>query len=220
VNVAEGRDLRRSFGRGAATRFVVNGVDLTVRQGEMVALVGPSGSGKTTLLHLLSGFDTPSRGSVTWAGVPRGAVPRWDQVAVVPQSLGLLAELSFVDHLLVATLHRGRTADARARAIDDVLAEMDISAVARRLPEETSLGQQQRLAVGRALVVAPQLVVADEPTSHQDQAHAAAVAGSLRRAVEHGGACLVSSHDPVVIDHADRVITMIDGRITPQAFIK
>lgn len=208
--VFTGTALRRMIGDGDGARFVVDGVNLRIDAGELVLLVGPSGSGKTTLLHLVSGFDRPTGGDRAWIGVD-GVNPPWRTVGVVPQSLGLLAELSYAEQLDLAIRHlpsSERRAEVRRR-----LDQLGIAHLATRLAEETSLGQQQRLAVARALITCPALVVADEPTSRQDQTHAEVVADALRAAADDGSACLVASHDALLRRIADRVVTITDGML-------
>jgi ABC-type lipoprotein export system ATPase subunit len=212
VTAFVGSALTRTVTDGREPRLLVAGVELTIQRGEMVLLAGPSGSGKTTLLHLVSGFDEPTAGQRSWGAAHRSASggplrqpPDWSEVAVVPQSLGLLPELSYAEHVQLAA----RPASA-STSRSDVSHVLDIAHLAHRLPHETSLGQQQRLAVCRALVAEPDLVVADEPTSHQDGHHARAVVDALRNA---GCACLIASHDPLFAAVADRVLTMIDGHV-------
>ena len=182
---------------------VLDGVDLAVGAGELVALKGPSGSGKSTLLAVLFGLLAPDAGTVSWA-VPAG---RWGAVALVPQDLDLLPELPLRENVALPALLAPDDA-ADGIDLDELLERLDLGAVGGRLPEETSLGEQQRAAVARALLLRPAAVLADEPTSHQDAARAAGVVAALRRAADEGAAVLVSSHEPEVIDAADRVVAL------------
>ena len=195
--------VRHAYGE---TR-VLDGVDLEAVAGEVVALAGPSGSGKSTVVHLVAGFEEPQHGLVEVLGRPPGPDPDWSRVAVVPQHHGLVEGLSVEDNVLLPALRR----DPRATR-PDLLEALDLEALARRRVEETSLGEQQRAAVARSLVLDPRVVVLDEPTAHQDEAHVAQVLEALRRGADGGTAVLVATHDPVVLEASDRVVALVDGR--------
>ena len=203
--------LRKWFTSGDERITPVDGVDLVLHAGEIVLITGPSGSGKTTLIQMLVGFQQPDDGTVRWPG---GAVtPAWIDVAVVPQSLGLLPELTAAENVaLPLVAGRTRVGDAAER-VATALELVGVSALADRLVGETSLGQQQRVAVARALVADPTVIVADELTSHQDADHARVVLGALRAAADRGAACLIAGHDPLLAQVATRVLHMQDGRL-------
>lgn len=205
------RGVRRWFQSGDERIVPVDGIDLDVHAGEVVVLTGPSGSGKTTLLQVLAGFHRPDEGDVHWAGTT-DVQPGWGVVAVVPQSLGLLAELTAAENVALPLLTRGDTSDVGAAA-HAALTALAADHFADRLVGEASLGQQQRVAVARALVGRPRILVADEPTSHQDAEHADLVLAAVRAAAAQGTACVIAGHDPRLAAHADRVIHLIDGRI-------
>lgn len=205
-----GRELEKSYRRGAETVRALRGVDIDVHRGEIVAVCGVSGSGKTTLLAVLCGWERPDAGRVEHdAG--RVEALGWDQMAIVPQALGLLEDLDVADNIaLPARLTR---VDRRQRCAQ--LAErFDIAHLARRFPAQTSLGEQQRCAVARALVLQPALLLADEPTAHQDEAHAEALLAAMREQAGTGTGFLLVSHHEQVWQHADRVLRMRDGALT------
>jgi putative ABC transport system ATP-binding protein len=177
-----------------------------IEPGEVVALRGRSGTGKTTLLGLLAGWIVPDQGRLTYAGrlAEARARARWDGVAVVPQSLGLLAELSAVENVTIAVeVLDAAPAAARARA-SMLMDQLGVGDLGGRAVDALSLGQRQRVAIARALVSRPALLLADEPTSHLDAASAAIVRDALAAHADAGGACLVSTHDHAFA--ADRVI--------------
>lgn len=204
--------VRRWFDSGGERIVPVDGVDLDVHAGEVVVLTGPSGSGKTTLLQVLAGFHRADEGEVQWTGSSTGT-PGWDVVAVVPQSLGLLAELTAAENVAMPLLVRGADPEEAGRAAHEVLAALDADHLADRLVGDASLGQQQRVAVARALVGRPAVLLADEPTSHQDAEHAELVLAAVRGAAALGTACVIAGHDPRLTAHADRVIHLLDGHI-------
>jgi putative ABC transport system ATP-binding protein len=156
------------------------------------------------LLAVLAGWSIPSGGSL--ARDPAADPTRWSGTAVVPQVLGLSPELSVLENV-VAPLRLGRIAVDRD-AVDRLLTELGVAATADRLPDELSLGQRQRVAIARAVVARPRLVLVDEPTSHQDEQHAAAILACLRSLAGDGSAIVVATHDPAVIAVADRVVDL------------
>jgi ABC-type lipoprotein export system ATPase subunit len=212
----EARGLDKRYRRGAEQVHAVCEVDLALYPGELVALVGPSGSGKSSLLGLLAGWEPPDAGELTWApGGPAGGAPGWSELATVPQALGLLEDLTVRENVaLPVRLGLGRRRAAEGRT-EELLGLFGLAELADRSPSETSLGQQQRAAVARALVLTPQLVLADEPSAHQDAAWVHDVFAALRQVVhDRGAACLVATHDPDALAFADRVLHLADGQLT------
>lgn len=176
-------------------------VSLRVDRGEFVVVRGRSGTGKSTLLAIIAGWCTADTGSVSLAGVVAPAEADWWQVAVVPQVLALVPELSVRENIAAA-------ARAGDDLVDQMLGELDLVSVADRPPDATSMGQQQRAAVARAVVACPILLIADEPTSHQDALHADAVLRVLADAAARGAAVLVATHDPAIVAASSRVIEL------------
>jgi ABC-type lipoprotein export system ATPase subunit len=213
------RGLDKSYRRGTERVHALRGVDLALYPGELVALVGPSGSGKSSLLGVLAGWDQPDAGELAWtldgrARVP-GAAPSWSELATVPQTLGLLEDLTVRENVaLPVRLGLGRARGQEGRT-EEMLALFGLAALAERFPSQTSLAQQQRAAVARALVLTPQLVLADEPSAHQDAVWVHDVLAALRQTVHDALAgCLVATHDPEAIRYADRVLHLIDGEFS------
>ena len=213
--VAEAVEVVKTFGRGGEGVAAVDGVSVAVRAGELAALLGRSGSGKTTLLNLLAGWERPDAGRVRIAGLVQGAggaaVP-WTEVAVLPQRFGLLPELTVRENVEYPARLAGRLDEARAWT-DELLGELGLHALADRFPLETSIGQQQRTALCRALALRPRLLLVDEPTGHQDAGSALAVVGALRTVAEGGTACLVATHDEEVAALFDTTHAMAGGRL-------
>lgn len=220
--VLEAHGLVKSLGSGAAAREVLRGVDLTLPAGEFAALTGPSGSGKSTLLYLLGGLDRPDKGEVRIAGTPLSAVRDDDLARLRNRLVGfvyqfhfLLPEFSALDNVLMPLWARGGGRSRADRSWGKELLElMGLGDKVNSLPRELSGGEQQRVAVARALVNRPQLLLADEPTGNLDSANAEGVYQLFRRLhQELGQTILVVTHDPRWAAASDRVLRLLDGRI-------
>jgi ABC-type lipoprotein export system ATPase subunit len=186
-------------------------VSLAIDPGDLVVVQGRSGTGKSTLVGILAGWCDPDEGTVTWSPAvgraPDGS-PSWHDVAIVPQLLAVDDDL-LVEENVAVPLRAGGAPPAEAqRAATEALGWVDVAALAGRWPRELSTGERQRLAVARAVAGGPRLVLADEPTSHQDAGHAWTVVDVLRRLVDGGAAALVTSHDPAVARHATSIVTL------------
>jgi putative ABC transport system ATP-binding protein len=204
--------LHKTYRRGREQVHALRGVSVAVTPGEVVALLGRSGSGKTTLLNCLLGWERPDRGAVEVPGGGDPAQAPWSTIAVVPQRFGLLEELTLADNVGFAARLAG-SEDPRAAAVE-ALAALRLDHLADRMPDEVSLGEQQRTAIARALVVRPHFLVADEPTGRLDEELSAHVLDTLRELCAAAGTgVLVASHDPVVVAAADRVVRLGDGRV-------
>jgi ABC-type lipoprotein export system ATPase subunit len=214
-------DLWKSFDGGRIR--VLQGVDLTVRTGETVALCGASGSGKSTLLNILGGLDSPDRGEVLIAGQPiRTAAERTallrHTTGFVFQLHNLIPDLSLLENCLVPALAAGRhPRDVRAR-IDHLLDATGIDHRTDRPVQELSGGERQRAALCRALVNQPRLLLADEPTGSLDEENGERVFDLLLRMVENENVTLVlATHDRALAERCSRLVLVRDGRIAHDA---
>lgn len=183
------------------------------RPGEVVGLVGRSGSGKTTMLNVIAGWERPTEGEVAWRGAVDPGAPSWSDAAVVPQKLGLMEELTVEENVAYPARLAGRL-EERADVIEELIGDLGLDELRSRYPRESSVGEQQRTAIARALSVPSSVLLADEATAHQDSVNVDRVFGALRRAADAGTAVVVATHNPEVIGHLDRVLTMADGRLT------
>jgi ABC-type lipoprotein export system ATPase subunit len=220
--VVECEGLVRIFRTADVEVQALQGLDLTLDVGELVAVVGASGSGKSTLLTILSGLDAPTAGRVVLAGhdltALRGRARVRYQRHVVgflwqQTSRNLLPYLTAADNIaLPLAVTRTRSAAARAR-VDELLGLLGVGYCRDRRPQEMSGGEQQRVALGVALANGPQVLLADEPTGELDVATSEEVFAALRQANrELGVTVLLVTHDPLVSEHVDRTVAIRDGR--------
>jgi lipoprotein-releasing system ATP-binding protein len=216
------RRLVRRLGQGAAAREVLRGITLEIGEGEFTALVGPSGSGKSTLLYLFGGLDHPDAGSVEIAGedlVRMGddalAKLRNRLIGFVYQFHFLLPEFSALENVLMPLWARGGGRSRTERAWGgELLQRVGLGDKVDKLPRELSGGEQQRVAVARALVNRPRLLLADEPTGNLDSANARSVYDLFRELNRNfGQTILVVTHDPEWAARSDRVLRLLDGLV-------
>jgi putative ABC transport system ATP-binding protein len=208
------QNLTKRFGSFVA----LDNVSVECPAGQLVALLGPSGSGKTTLLSVLAGWEDPDRGEICWLGqpLPDPSSLGWGAMAIVPQTLGMVEELSIRENVeLPFRLGRRDASGApeRSARVNGLLDDLGLTGLASRLPGEVSLGEQQRGALARALVLEPRLLMADEPTGHQDVDWTRGVLRVLEAASSDGIACLIATHHRALVHYADRVLSISDGRL-------
>jgi ABC-type lipoprotein export system ATPase subunit len=204
-------DVCKAFSTPAGERVVLDGADLTVGRGEIVAVAGRSGSGKTTLLTIVAGMESADAGSVAVLGRAVGARgTSWRELAILPQSLGMLDELTVAEN--VGLPLRLDTVEGAADPLD-VMTALGVDHLAERFPSETSLGEQQRAALARAMVVRPLVLLADEPISHQNDAWARTMMSALQDLAEWGTTCLLATHNEIAFATAGRVLVLRDGRL-------
>ncbi|WP_311931703.1 ABC transporter ATP-binding protein [Microbispora sp. H11081] len=222
--VLSARGLRKEHGEGGGLVRAVDGVDLDVSTGEMVAIMGPSGCGKSTLLHLLGGLDRPSAGEV-WLNDRRIdnisekalAGMRRTDVSYVFQSFHLLEELTAVENVELAALLAGRSPRVARRRAEELLDQLGLAGRARFLPSALSGGQRQRVAVARALSNEPLVVLADEPTGNLDSAATLDVLQLFKDLHESGQTLVIVTHDARIAATADRKFSMRDGALVDES---
>ncbi len=224
--ILKAENVHKSYRMGVTRVVVLKGVDLAVREGEFVAIVGASGSGKSTLLHLLGGLDRPDKGTIQFQGrdVNRmGARElnryRNERVGFVFQFYHLLDELNVLENVILpAMISRSvlgwlvsrHKAHKRGEALLD---QLGLRERARHKPYQLSGGERQRVAIGRALMNEPKLLLADEPTGNLDSATGSGILNVLETLNRAGQTIVLVTHDERVARRAQRIITLVDGRV-------
>lgn len=213
-------EVERVYRAGEGSVWALAGVSLTVRAGELVAVMGPSGSGKSTLLSIAGGLEVPTSGSVEVAGVGLGGLDstavahlRRDRIGYVFQDFNLVTDLTAAENVALPLELGGSSARAARAAAGTALDEVGLPEVADRFPDQLSGGQQQRVAIARALVGERRLVLADEPTGALDSQTGLAVLQVLRARIDAGAAGVLVTHEARYAGWADRTVFLRDGRL-------
>lgn len=211
--------LSKTYGSGSNQVKALDDVSFSVEKGEFVAIIGPSGSGKSTLLHLLGGVDSPSQGKIFVDGQDvyaqnqeELAIFRRRQVGLIYQFYNLIPVLDVVENITLPLLMDGRKINEPR--LKELLSTLDLEARKKHLPNQLSGGQQQRVSIGRALINAPALVLADEPTGNLDSKNSGEIMELLKLSNrQYKQTLLIITHDENIAIQADRVIAIEDGRI-------
>ena len=219
MTILETKDLRKVYGSGEAEVRALDGIDLTVNNGEFVAVVGSSGSGKSTLLHMLGGLDRPTSGTVTVDGQDLSALKeeeltifRRRKIGFVFQSYNLVPVLSVWENIVLPVELDGGNLDKTY--IDQIVQTLGLDNKLENLPNTLSGGQQQRVAIARALAAKPAIILADEPTGNLDSRTSQDVMGLLKITSERFSQTIVMiTHNEELAQMADRTIRIEDGRI-------
>jgi putative ABC transport system ATP-binding protein len=215
------RGVTKSYREGDAERAVLRGVDATIRRGELCVLIGRSGSGKSTLLNLIGGIDVPTGGEIVVDGLrlqqtseTARTMFRRHRVGFVFQFFNLIPTLTVEENLRLPLELNGRSRDAARARAGALLAEVGLADRGPAFPEHLSGGEQQRVAVARALIHEPLLVLADEPTGNLDLETGRQVLHLLDRLTRQAGRTMVmATHSPEVVGLADRIFRLQDGRL-------
>lgn len=214
--------LTRRFDSGGSVVTAVNSVNLEVPAGQFIAIVGRSGSGKTTLLNIIAGLDSPDEGSVfigdqevSRFSDKQSTKFRREQIGFVFQSFGLLPLLSAAENIDLALRIAGSGIRARGNRTRELLEQVGLTHRADHRPYELSGGEQQRVAVARALANNAPLIIADEPTGELDSTTGAQIFSLLREVADTGVTIVTATHDPFVMEHVDLVREMADGALLP-----
>jgi putative ABC transport system ATP-binding protein len=215
----------RTYRQGESRVPALRGISLEIGRGEFAAIMGPSGSGKSTLLHVLGGLDVPEAGSIVIAGHSLQAMSddeltvfRRRHIGIVFQSFNLVPTLTAEENVALPLRLDGVSIGAARSRTAEALASVGMLPRRCHTPDQLSGGELQRVAVARAIVVEPILILADEPTGSLDSRTAEEILGLLRRAVrEQGRTIVMVTHDAGAASYAQRIIRVVDGRVEPQS---
>lgn len=213
-------DLTKVYGSGDNEVVALDHVSFTVQKGEFISIIGPSGSGKSTLLHILGGVDKPTSGSVYMNGQnvyerndEELAIFRRREVGLIYQFYNLIPVLNVVENMTLPVLMDGR--EINQQRLEEFLHILKLGGREKHLPNQLSGGQQQRVSIGRALMNAPSVVLADEPTGNLDSRNSQEIVELLRMSNKiYQQTMLMITHDENIALQADRIIAIEDGRIT------
>ena len=212
-------NLLKIYGKGDNKVCALNNVSFTVEKGEFVAIIGPSGSGKSTLLHILGGVDKPTSGKVWLSGQDvysqndeQLAIFRRRQVGLIYQFYNLIPVLDVVENMTLPVLMDGKKVNEER--LNELLGILKLEDRKHHLPNQLSGGQQQRVSIGRALMNAPSIVLADEPTGNLDSKNSQEIVDLLKFSNKtYNQTLIVITHDENIALQADRIITIVDGAI-------
>lgn len=226
MDILKVEHLTKVYGKGENQVFALNDVSFSVRKGEFVAIIGPSGSGKSTLLHILGGVDRPSAGKVCLDGSDvyaqnetQLAIFRRRQVGLIYQFYNLIPVLNVTENITLPVLMDGQKINQER--FDELIHILGLAGRENHLPNQLSGGQQQRVSIGRALMNAPAVVLADEPTGNLDSKNSQEIISLLKFSNQkYNQTLIVITHDENIALQADRIIAIEDGKITRDEVIR
>ena len=219
-------NLTKVYGKGENEVRALDGVSFSVEKGEFIAVIGPSGSGKSTLLHILGGVDRPTSGRVLMDGKDvyvqndeQLAIFRRRQVGLIYQFYNLIPVLNVTENITLPVLMDGQKVNSDR--LKELITTLKLDGRENHLPNQLSGGQQQRVSIGRALMNAPAVVLADEPTGNLDSKNSKEIVDLLKISNEkYGQTLIVITHDESIALQADRIISIDDGKITRDEVIR
>jgi putative ABC transport system ATP-binding protein len=219
-------NLTKTYGRGENEVRALDGVSFSVQKGEFIAIIGPSGSGKSTLLHILGGVDKPTSGKVYMDGQDvyaqsdeKLAIFRRRQVGLIYQFYNLIPVLNVTENITLPVLMDGRKVNKER--LEELLTTLNLKGRENHLPNQLSGGQQQRVSIGRALMNAPAVVLADEPTGNLDSKNSQEIVELLKLSnKKYNQTLIVITHDENIALQAQRIIAIEDGKITRDEVIR
>ncbi len=220
MSLIEVRDLTKSYASGDETVDALRGIDLSIDQGEFLTIMGQSGSGKSTLLSILGGLSRPSQGTVKMEGVDLYALPgekladfRSQKLGFVFQSFNLIPYLTALENVMLPLAISSVKNKEKQAAAGDALGRVGLGAKADRLPNQLSGGEQERVAIARAIVNRPHLLFADEPTGNLDSKTSTEMMQLFRSLNQAGQTVVMVTHNPENCDYSDRTVQLRDGLV-------
>ncbi|MDY6862021.1 MAG: ABC transporter ATP-binding protein [Thermodesulfobacteriota bacterium] len=221
MNIVETLGLAKTYKKGHEKIFAINGIDLTFERGEFLSIVGPSGSGKTTLLNLIGCLDAPTSGSIRLEGVDVSSLNenqlkkiRQNSLGFVFQHFSLIPTLTVLENIELPLLFSKRKAE-KVR-IESILKIIGLMNRKDHLPQQLSSGEMQRVAIGRAMVNKPKIILADEPTGNLDSITAGSIYNLFKDLNQEGLTIIVVTHNLELAGKTDRIIQLKDGRIVSE----
>lgn len=212
--------LKRCFESSDVKQYALDGLNLTVRKGEFIAIMGPSGCGKTTLLNIIGLLDSPTDGEYELNGLNvedisqrKQAIIRSQEIGFVFQSFNLIPRLNVIENVALPLTYNGVSKTKSLERASEILKHFHLNEREYYMPNQLSGGQSQRVAIARALVNNPSIILADEPTGNLDSKTSHIVMEELSDIHKRGNTIIMVTHNPKLTTYADRVITMLDGKI-------
>lgn len=226
MEILKVENLRKTYGKGENEVRALDGISFSVNKGEFVAIIGPSGSGKSTLLHILGGVDKPTGGKVYMDGCDvyaqdddRLAIFRRRQVGLIYQFYNLIPVLNVTENITLPLLMDRQKVNAER--LSELIGILNLKGRENYLPSQLSGGQQQRVSIGRALICAPAVVLADEPTGNLDSKNSREIIELLKTSNrKYNQTLIIITHDENIALQADRIIAIEDGKITRDEVIR
>jgi len=219
------KDLKKRFGLGDAEHYAIDGIDLSIKKGEFIAIMGPSGCGKTTLLNILGLLDSEIEGDYELDGTKvsslnsrKQARIRSQQIGFIFQSFNLVSRMSVIENVALPLTYKGIPRVTRLKLASAMLRNFHLGEREYYMPQQLSGGQTQRVAIARALVNDPSIILADEPTGNLDSVASHIIMEELSDLHKRGNTIIMVTHNPHLTSYASRVITMLDGRIDTDTF--
>lgn len=220
------KGLKKRFGIGDAEHYAIDGIDLTIKKGEFIAIMGPSGCGKTTLLNIVGLLDSDIEGeyeldgrNVSTLNSRRQARIRSQQIGFIFQSFNLVSRLNVIENVALPLTYKGLPKLERLKLASKMLHNFHLGEREYYMPHQLSGGQTQRVAIARALVNEPSIILADEPTGNLDSRASHIIMEELSDLHKRGNTIIMVTHNPRLTTYASRVITMLDGRIDTDTFM-
>ncbi|MBN2265390.1 MAG: ABC transporter ATP-binding protein [Candidatus Aminicenantes bacterium] len=217
------KDLKKIYTTEEVETTALNAIDLSIDQGEYVAIMGPSGCGKSTLLNILGLIDNPSSGAYMFLGKDvagaterKRAGLRKSNIGFIFQSFNLIDELTVFENVELPLLYLGYSAADRKKRVNEVLEDMALMPRKNHFPQQLSGGQQQRVAVARAVVARPKLILADEPTGNLDSTHGEEVMKLMGDLHANGTTIVMVTHSQAYAEYSQRIIYLFDGQIVSE----